>query len=76
MSPNDSRVARAIGFLQPCPDVALERLLWTVHKLKPSTVRGTRLRLQRQGVVREAGCYRDGTKKWELAKAIDQKESA
>lgn len=68
MSPNDSRVARAISYLQPCPDVALERLLWAVHKLKPSTVRGVRLRLQRRGVVREAGRCRDGTRKWELAK--------
>ncbi len=75
MSANDSRVARAIAYLQPCPDVAVERLCWSVFKLKPSTVRGTRLRLQRMGLVKEVGRYRDGTKKWELAKA-QEKDSA
>ncbi len=72
MSANDSRVARAIAFLQPCPDVAVERLMWSIFKTKPSTVRGTRKRLERKGLVRVAGHYRDGTKKWELAKAQEK----
>jgi hypothetical protein len=68
MSPNDSRVLRAIGYLQPCPDRAVEQLCWSLFKTPPSTVRGTRKRLQLRGVVREAGRYRDGVMKWELAK--------
>lgn len=73
MNVNDFRVARAIRYLQPCPDVAIERLCWTLHQLKPSTVRGTRLRLKKKGIVQEAGHCRDGTTKWELAKAAEGK---
>jgi hypothetical protein len=67
MNRTDRLVARAIEYLQPCPDVAVERVLYAIHKTPPSTVRGARKRLERRGLVRCAGHFRDGVKKWELA---------
>jgi hypothetical protein len=67
MNRTDRLVARAIEFLQPCPDVAVERVLYALHKTPPSTVRGSRKRLERKGVVRCVGFFRDGVKKWGLA---------
>ena len=67
MNRTDQRVARAIEYLQPCPDRAVERVLFATFKTPPSTVRGSRKRLERKGLVRCVGHYRDGVKKWELA---------
>lgn len=56
---------RAMG---PVSDNVLESVLWGLHRIPGSTVRGARKRLERSGVVRPEGRTRDGRTKWGLVK--------
>jgi hypothetical protein len=66
MNRNEYRLLRFLSLLGPCSALTLEGCLWRAYSIKDSTVRGVRKRLERQGLVRCAGHYRDGVKKWEL----------